>query len=181
MSTLTVPERPVKASRAPSRPTWQRRKQCELADTLIEKSIEAERTYLASFWFDPFSAHDAACDAGLTGATFTTAPHSLLFWYLSSCHETNRPAFIPEIADISTTVPDADWQACELQWLFVETEITDGAAPLYAEAVADFYRQRVEAQWLLERFAELGAGDNYEILIRDCTRNGGASGGVTYV
>ncbi len=171
MSTLTEPDSRINATRAPSRPTWQRREPYELADELILKSEEAERTFLASFWFDPVSAHDAACDAGLKSATFTTAPHSLLFWYLGSCHELNRPASIPEIVDISKHVPDTDWQACELQWLFEETEISDGAAPLYAEAVADFHRKRVEAQQCLRRFAELGAGDEYVILVRPKNRS----------
>jgi len=171
MSTLLETEPRINAARAPSRPTWKRRECYELADDLIEKSIEAERTFLACMWFDPFAAHEAACDAGLMGATFTTAAHSLLFWYLATCHESDRPAFIDEAVTISNTVPDADWQRCELQSLFEETEITDGAAPLYAEAVADFHRKRVEAQECLKRFAELGAGDEYMILVRPKNRS----------
>lgn len=76
-----------------------------LAENLIRRCVEGERTYLAALWLDRVAGYNAAVDAGLSVQSFSDRRLGFVFWYVCRCTEEH---FTPTMGECLTLAPRAD-------------------------------------------------------------------------
>ena len=139
----------------------------ELAAAFVSRTIECERTYLASLWLDPIEGVNAACDAGLRGSDFLIPAHAVIFAYVCTCAERNLRT---SVADCVLVAQSAGIQLGDYRpfphtsgrlFLYDDVllphldEIREGQCVFYAESVRDYADQRHEAQEAFQQYSQI--------------------------
>ena len=141
--------------------------QTELAADFVSRTIESERTYLASLWLDGFEGTNAACDAGLCGADFILPPHAFVFDYVCISAERNLKT---SVADCVVEAAFSGVQLFEVRpfpytdgrlFLYCDilephlAEVREGSCLFYAQAVKAYGDQRREAQEAFRKYRQI--------------------------
>lgn len=133
-----------------------------LADSLIEKSMTAERALLTAGWFNWVALEDFAARDGLRGDHFARPSHSMLFAYLCSCAANGTAPTAPRYIRVAASAgleADVLWLRDEIDALgelLLDPGFPGNMLPMLVAAVLDFADMRDEARTLLARLAKLG-------------------------
>jgi hypothetical protein len=136
-----------------------------LALDFIGNTLETERTTLKVGWHDPQAFHAAACDAGLTAASWADPMHAYIFWHVCSrCERDIEPNFVTCL-----TLAEGSGAALTRQDLFELTCFEPSADPAIhelCEIVAANALRRERARECLTEGVALLSGQPFEVMLR---------------
>lgn len=141
--------------------------QSESAVDFVSRTIECERTYLASLWLDGFEGTNAAVDTGLRGSDFLLPGHAFVFMYVCMCAERGIKTTVADcVADARSggvqlgdyrPFPHTDGRLflyCDILEPHLD-EIREGQCVFYAQGVKYYADQRREAQEAFQRYSQI--------------------------